>query len=154
MKNLLKLTLVLVLTVMAFPAFAQTPMSNSARNVTLQTPTNYLCFPLDSDGPATPIPYTCTGSATVVQSNTTWTSLTITIDRPVVGSQQIAAVVENFTTGNNLINTPCTITSGQKTCTITFSASASAGDVLAIKLFNNLTGTANYNIGKISWVLQ
>ncbi len=153
MKSTMK-AILLTLCLFVIPCMAQAPLHNTVRNVTLQTPNNYLCFPVNANGPSTPIPYTCTGSATVLQNTTTWTSLTAWVNRPIVGSQQISVQAENFTTGNNIDTSACVITSAQMTCTVTFSASATAGDVLAVKLYNNLTGTASYNVEEIGWILQ
>ena len=147
---------VLLLCILVVPLLAQSPspLSNTGRNLTLHTPIDYVCFPVDGNGPAALVPYTCPGYGTVVQTTTTWAQLTAHVKKPIIGPQQISVVVENFTTGNNLVNTPCSITQGQKSCAITFSAGASAGDLLAVKLFNNLTGTADYNVEEISWNLQ
>jgi len=153
MRHFLKLALGLFLCVT--PLFAQTALHGTGSNITVQYPNNFACFPVNENGPAAPVPYTCPGYGTVLQTTTTFTSLTAIVDRPVVGSQQVSLVVEDFTTGNNLINTPCLITANQMACSLSFSVTLSAGDILAIKIFNGFSGASSYyNIEKISWVLQ
>lgn len=145
------LGLVMMLGLSFTPAFGQT-LAGSAHNVTLQAPPNYVCQSANQNGPATTIPYTCTGNATVLQTSTTFTLMTVTVNRPVIGSQQITVTLEDFTTGNNLFS--CAITATQKTCTYSNSYSISAGDTLAVKLYNNVGGSGYYNIEDIQWVIQ
>lgn len=138
------------------PCFAQVAMHGHGSVFTVQTPTNYVCFPVDENGEGAPIPYTCTGYGTVVQSATTFTSLTAILSRPVVGSHNIAIIAEDFTTGNNIGTSNCIITTGQEACSVAITSygSVSAGDVIAIKVWDNLSSPTYYNIEKISWVLQ
>lgn len=146
------LALTLMLGLFVVPSFAQA-LSGSASNVTLANPgTAYTCVPVDGNGPGATIPFTCNGFATVLQNTTTFTSLTVTVDRPVIGSQQITVAIEDFSLGTNVVY--CAITSGQKSCTASFSTAISAGDILAAKIYNNVTAPAYYNIQRISWVLQ
>lgn len=133
------------------PAFGQS-LAGSVDNVTVQAPPTYLCVPADQNGPAAVIPYTCTGFGTVLQTSTTFTLITATVDRPVIGSQQITVAIEDFTTGNNIAS--CAITAGQKTCSYSFSYAISAGDTLAAKIYNNISGPAYYNLSHIQWVMQ
>lgn len=144
---------ILSLCMLALPCQAQTALHGHASVVTLHTPTNYACFPVNENGPATPIPSTCTGSATVLQSATTFTSLTAIMSRPVEGANKVSLTVEDFTTGSN-VSGVCQMLQGQASCIATFSFSVSAGDVLAIKIWNDLTGTADYNVENIHWVYQ
>jgi hypothetical protein len=66
---------------------------------------------------------------------------------------KVSLTVEDFTTGSN-VSGVCQILQGQAACIATFSFSVSAGDVLAIKIWNDLTGTADYNVENIHWVYQ
>lgn len=146
----------LVLSSFAASCFAQSPMYGHADNITLQTPNNYACFPVNQNGTGAPNPYTCTGFGTLVTSSTTFTSLTAIIDRPVTGSHRVAIIAEDFTTGNNIGINNCVITVGQMACTVTISSfgSVSAGDVIAVKVWDDLSGTNYYNLEHITWVLQ
>ena len=137
------------------PCFAVTAMHGHASNFTIQPAINYTCFPFDENGDAAPIPYTCTGSATVIQSTTTFTSLTAILSRPIVGSHSLAIQPEDFTTGNNIGNS-CIINTTQMACSITFTAAStvSAGDVVALKVWDNTATSGSYNVEHLTWVLQ
>jgi hypothetical protein len=148
-----KMTLLLALVFSLSPSFAVTAMHGHASVFTVQTPNNFACYPLDENGEAAPIPYSCTGSATVIQITTNFTSFTAMLSRPVLGSHRIAIQAEDFTTGNNIGNA-CIITSGQEACSVSFSSSISAGDVVAVKIWDDLTAADSYNIEKINWVIQ
>lgn len=151
MKKIISL-FALAVSLMFVPSVKAQALSGSQRNITVQAPPNYLCVPVDANSPATTIPYTCTGYATVLQNTTTFTTLTVTVNRPIIGSQQISVAVEDFTLGTNVVY--CILTAGQKTCQATFSTTINAGDVLAVKLYNNLSGPNYYNLEDISWVMQ
>lgn len=154
----IKKTISLLLSVcfILIPCFAMTAMHGHASAFTIQTPSNYVCYPADENGEAAPIPYTCTGSGTVVQSATTFTSMTAILSRPVIGSHRVAIIAEDFTTGNNVGTSNCVITAGQAACSVAISSygSVSAGDVLAVKIWDDLGSPDSYNIEKMTWVLQ
>lgn len=153
MRKLFPILLCLAL-LFSTPTFgANEVLSNSVNNLTITNPPAYLCFPTDGNGPTGAIPFTCTGFGSVLQSTTTFTSLTVTVDRVVTGggSDDVSVAVEDFTTGNNIAS--CAITSGKKTCTTTFSTSVTAGDLLATKVYDNVASNG-YNVQNVKWVLQ
>lgn len=153
MKKLFPILLCLMLLFSTSTFGANEVLSNSVQNLTLKNPPTYLCFPTDGNGPTGVIPSTCTGFGSVLQSTTTFTSLTVTVDRVVTGggSDDVSVTVEDFTTGNNIAS--CAITSGKKACTTTFSTSITSGDLLATKVYDNITSNG-YNVQKVSWIFQ